>query len=334
MQRERTNYSKLMISHNDLDGHGAILLGMLLGNKKPELIYDKIISENYGFEEKEDLWKEILKYDTVHMVDISVPKEKYEELVKNCNITLFDHHDSSEVLSSFPDTYHDQTRCGTKIYFEEYFLKELKRVPRVYYDFVERVNIYDTWQEESELWEEGCNLNRVLMGLTNWGDKDSLSATSAFYAKYQVKLNRLNNWKWLDSEKALIERAIAKEEKSYQEAMSKLSIRKDYKGDIFGVSSIGSKISLVCARILKENPMLRYIIIVNSFNKKDGRISIRSRDPDFDCTKVFPFEGHFSAAGGERDENELNEFLENDSLCFIRKEDITTDEMFEICLKV
>lgn len=322
-----------MISHVDLDGLSVILLGKLLSEKKPELAYNGYISVNYGFEEDEELWKFILEFDIIHMADLSVPEDKYQELLDNCDeVVLFDHHDSSKELSKFDNVNHDNNRCGTQIYFDEYYSTFFSRIPKVISHYVNLVNTYDLWHDQDPLWEEAQNMNRVLFSMMDWSAEDSMDKAISFFASYMIKLNRLKEWKWLESERRSIKVAKYKEDTAYAEAMKNLSIRKDYKGEVFGVSAIGAKISIVCARILIENPYIKYIIIVNSYSSEDGKMSMRTRDEVFECPSVYPFEGHLQAAGGELPEY-APELLADESLCLLYKEDFKEGNPLTKCLQ-
>lgn len=314
---------RLHISHLDLDGIGAIMLSRITGKKYFECAYHKTMSVNYDFEQDMELWAEILTYDVVHITDISVPEAYYEQLLDNCDeVMLFDHHESSAGLKKFPNVFHDTERSGTKIYFDEYIRKFYSRVPSILSHFVTLVHTYDTWREESPLWDEAVNLNRVMFGMNDWQDRNPMTSYTEFFAFYEVKLAKLKEWRWLRKEQEIIERAVWKEEQAYIKAITDMSIRVDHRGNTFAITTIASKISLVCAKFLKENEDVKYMIVVNDFKIEEGKLSIRARDPEFDCTLLYPFNGHKAAAGAQQPEEIINELLGDDAMCFKFKEEL------------
>ena len=74
---------RLLLSHVDLDGISAIFLAETTGKKSFDCAYHKIMSVNYNFEQDKELWAEILTYDIVHITDISVPEDFYQQLLDN-----------------------------------------------------------------------------------------------------------------------------------------------------------------------------------------------------------------------------------------------------------
>lgn len=79
--------------------------------------------------------------------------------------------------------------------------------------------------------------------------------------------------KFSSQEMDIINESLQNLEDSYKEAMRTLSVHQDKEDLAFGfIQSIGLLSSLVADRIMKENPNLDYLVIMN----KKGSLSLRS----------------------------------------------------------
>jgi oligoribonuclease NrnB/cAMP/cGMP phosphodiesterase (DHH superfamily) len=315
------NNHKILCSHIDLDGAGSIILERAFHDR---LGFDAVVMLDYGWELDGASAHFVENYDEIVMADLSVSEDYFTHLTLDLDkkVMIYDHHVSkeNEWLSSLRGSVLDDTRCGTKIFFEEYVSKRVSRVPQVVFDLIERIDTYDRWQVDSPMWEEAMSLNRVLYGFTDY-DKKGLAAVEPFLKVESRKLYEDDVWSWTDTEVMTIEKAREAEDRRYHEALDTMQLREDRRGMKFGVFSIPGKISIVCSRVLR-NPkfaFLDYVIVVNSFRGINGSLSARSAQ-GFDCTQLAPFKGHESAAGGEIDKELAKQFLKEET-CFTYKDD-------------
>lgn len=302
----------LLISDIDLDGNGAMVL-----SKYFKIPYTKIVAYEYGWELNEDLFNEVLSYDIIHFVDKSIPKEFFDKLIeKGIEVHVYDHHETSEWLKEeeYTNIHHDLLRCGTKIYFEDYILPHVhNRAKDIIFYFVDLVNTFDLWRKDYYLWDEALNLNRVLYKLMNWKEKDNVLRSNAFFKHTLNKFEKLNKWKWLDLEVALINQAKDLEEKAYKHIMNNMQYRKDSKDRNFGLSIASSKISVSCDRILGEIPEMDYLIICNEYQGLNGQLHFRTQRDDFSIpSNLCIAGGHAKAAGGSITIEETIKLLDGD----------------------
>ena len=117
--------------------------------------------------------------------------------------------------------------------------------------------------------------------------RDSDYFTQRFLENPEVKFS--------DEEMGIINESLKNLEDSYQEAIGSLSIHKDNDNLNFGlIKSIGLLSSLVADRIMKENPSIDYLVIMN----KKGSLSLRSLHYEVrKIAETLGGGGHFLAAG-------------------------------------
>lgn len=292
-------HKSILISHVDLDGIAPIILAIYFND-----YFNEIEMRDYGDFDNLEVQDEFLKKDYQHicLTDYSFPKNFLERILANrrVQVEIYDHHETSSYMKEmdYPNltVFHDIERCGTRLYFEEKLKKFYSRIPLIINQFVDRVDTYDIWRTDTELWEEALNLNRVYYGMKPYGEKDNLKGSLDFISSTLDKFDRFDDWKWKDNEKAKIDKAIQMEEKAYQDAKKIFQIRKDTRGLTFGLTKMGSKISIASMRFLKENPNLDYIVVLNTYNPDKLGVSYRSEK--IDCTEALFVNGHPGAAGG------------------------------------
>jgi hypothetical protein len=315
---------RLLISHIDGDGQGSIILERVYHDK---LGFDAAIELDYGWEEDVTTAYFVERFDEIVMADISVSESYFTHLTQELGkrVTIYDHHvnKDSEWLGQLRGSVLDDSRCGTKIFFEEYVCKRVHRVSQVVLDMIERIDNYDRWRIDEisdKDWEEALSLNRVLYAFTNYDEK-GIKAAEAFIKIQARKLVENDSWVWTSTERMAIEKAKEAEDRRYDEAMRMMQLRQDCRGARFGVFSIPGKISIVCSRILRSPTyeFLDYVIVINSYGGVTGNMSARS-SRGFDCTRLSPFNGHEAAAGGAIDKDEAAIFLKK-NMCFTYKDD-------------
>lgn len=316
------NRSKLLITDLDLDGTATLVLQRYF-----EIPYDSVQALDYGWEKDEDKLRQAAKYEIIHMVDKSVEEDEYQFLIdQGCEVWIFDHHGTSEWLKGKPHVFHDQTRCGTKIFFDDFIFPVVKRTKQIVTQFVTLVDTYDLWKKDSELWEEAQNLNRILYRMYLWGESEQMRKVERFVNQQVQKLSKANTWFWLRNEQENIREAHEQEERVYREVTSIMNGRLDTKGRRFLISKASSKISITCSRILEEVPEAYYIIIVNTYGGLNGRVSFRTQREDFNLPQELCYaKGHPAAAGGEMTPEEVQALLEGRIWCIAYRDEYERD---------
>ena len=290
---------RLLIGHCDLDGWGSILIHLFFKDRYPELDFTNYMIVDYGWEQVKENISYVCSFSEVIMADMSAPKEVVDLIrSRGTKVTIYDHHLSSEWLKEDPESIWDKERCGTKIFWEEYALKYISRYPKIVQEFVDLVDTYDCWREDSPLWQEAKNLNSVLYSFRDYNATNEIDANRTFVLQVLRKFSVFPNWTWTEREKELINKSNERENQVYEESLSTMRVRVDKKNRLFGIITIGSKISIVCARILKDNPALDYVICINSFRGISGKLSFRTQRDDFDLNSLAGVHGHPKAAGG------------------------------------
>lgn len=293
---------RLISSHLDVDGLGSIIIYLYFKDKQlPGLDFDTFMLIDYGWEQIPENIEYMASFDEVIMADISAPKEYIDKIrAKGTHVRIFDHHLSSEWLKDDPDSIWDPERSGTRIFWEEYASKIARRYPIALKQFIYLVDAYDCWREESPLWGEAKDLNSVLYGLKNYSAGNEIDSNKEFIETTLRKLDLFpNEWTWLPKEKKIIQESLKREQELYDQARSGMKLRIDTKERAFGVITLGSKISLVCSRILNDNPALDYIICINSYRGINGKLSFRTKKDDLDLNCFAGVSGHAKAAGAK-----------------------------------
>jgi oligoribonuclease NrnB/cAMP/cGMP phosphodiesterase (DHH superfamily) len=290
--------NRLLISHTDLDGVGCRLVLNYLG-----IPYQSLMQINYDDIENNNLIPTLLKYDEILFTDFSPIKETLDILLENNKkVVVIDHHESSvwikDVKHENLTCIHSIEKCGTALTYE-YYKQPRTRYPRIMERFVHLVDTYDLYKTTHEDWEEAQNMNRVLWGSLSWKNKGFEQYT--FITDFWLhKIKNQEDWSWSSFEQGKIETAIDIENKEYDSANSSLRFYTDENEQPYGVTVCPRKISIVASRLLTSHPEIKYIIIINTFDKTWEKLSIRSRE-DFNCTLIEGFDGHKQAAGGNFD---------------------------------
>lgn len=291
---------RLVGSHLDLDGLGSIVLYKYFQDRVPEMNFDSFMLIDYGWEQIPENISYMASFDEVILADISAPKEYIDQIrAKGTRVRIFDHHLSAEWLKDDFDSVWDKERSGTRIFWEEYVCKYVRRCPPVIRHFVDLVDAYDCWRENSPLWRDAKGLNSVLYGMKNWKAGNEIDSNREFMDHILRKLDLYpNEWIWMEKEKRLIEEAERREIELYERAEKEMRIRIDDQGKYFAIFPCGSKISLTCSSILKNNPGLDYCVCINSFRGINGKLSFRTKtDMNLNC--FAGVNGHASAAAGQ-----------------------------------
>ena len=281
--------TQTLITHTDLDGLGSVVLAKFYGITFKRIYmwdYDKISM------------KVLSETKNVIMTDLSIPEEDFLK-IKDNGIQIFDHHDSSLYLKKYGQIC-DTSRCGTRIFFEEYIKKHEKYRENEHVErFVHLVDVYDRWQEDSDDWEEALRLNRLFFSLSRVvfiSDASELLKRKMIYNANEI---------------SLIESVEAEEDRLYEEALKELCICKDEKNACYGVFPCKTYQSIICNKILKSCSEMDYVI--GYF--PSGKISVRSKNY-FDLTQLKGIRGHKHAMGGYLDTKAINDLKVGISLSY------------------
>jgi len=294
----------LLTHYIDLDGIAPIIL-----SKYFELPIDQYIPVIYG-EEKNDDEKYIVedykgKDNIIFITDFSISVSFFNYIKCNFkNYFIFDHHEMSLELPSDDNIYVDISKSGTLLFYEWLIKDKKKTIPEIVKHFVDLINIYDTWNKGSPLWEEAQNLNRVLWKCTDYEAKEKTWQKFMPFIHLQLsKFEKGGDWYWTDYEHNIIQEGIAKEQEELLNAEQNMKIRIDNRGNKFILYYGSSRVSIVCSKLLEKYDDIVYIININTFqggNKKavNGKVSVRARE-GFDVNNLHNIHGHKQAGGGK-----------------------------------
>jgi len=316
---------RILVHHLDLDGLGILVLTRYFNDTASEdKHFDQTVGLDYEFELDPKTCELLESFEEIVFADITPGKEYYDRLISlRKRVVICDHHESSLWLVGRPDVFHDQTRSGTKVFFEEWY--HLPRVKKIVSQFVDLVSTYDLWQENSHLWIEAQNLNRVFYKYALWNIEEVGEKFYRFIGATLKKFDKAAEWFWTTEESRFISEVLNKEQDSYSEALKKIKFRRDNHGHQFGISVLSAKISIVSHTILTKTTLgdqLSYLIFINSYKPEWGKLSGRCRKGKFQVNRLKALNGHPEAAGGDGlTDQEAHELYDNDNLCLSLKED-------------
>jgi oligoribonuclease NrnB/cAMP/cGMP phosphodiesterase (DHH superfamily) len=243
-------------------------------------------------------------------------------------VRIFDHHESSLWIKDKPGCIHDNSRSGTKIFFEDYVLRlpQVVRSRVVVREFVEMVSVYDLWQINSPMRPVSEDLQRVFVKMGNWNLEDNLLRHDRFITSMLRHLQKDIQFTWNNVEIMHIRNAKVSEDKAYDEALAMLQIRRDNHGRRFGVLSLWGKISMVCHRMLSvDNMDVDYLVCAQKFHNKWGAMSFRSREGEFNLMELAGVAGHKASAGATLTPEDAQRFMQ-ENLCFRYKTDLKEED--------
>ena len=293
---------RIVITHNDLDGVGCIVLSQFFqfASFYKILGYDNMELDNLSIGNS---------FEEVYVTDMATDRELYDKIQEKfprATIYVFDHHQATSEIADKENVVFDTSQSGTKLFYD--YLRVGKRVPVTLSKFVTLVDTYDMWKQDSNLWKKAVEVNTILSTKKKYYLKDCYSKYSDFTNRMLHMIKNFDDIIWNEGEKRTIKNA---EEKLLQEATKAqmiLQVRVDDRDIPFGVIKAGTKISLVCSKILADNKDIEYVVCVNTYQGINGKISVRSRG--FDCTQFTVTGGHQKAAGGELSVEDVIKFFD------------------------
>ena len=268
----------MIITHCDLDGIGAAVIGKVVFNKQ------KVDMKFCGYHNVNDKVIDALvngDYSHVFITDISVNEETARLIERDFKgkVSLLDHHSHLDYLDNYdwatvePGEEGERGReSGTSLFYK-FLLKTCKFEPNeAMINFVEKVRSYDTWDWANfDNDEEAKQLNDYF---GNIGFYDFINKYTAKILKNDTELFDASAKELLKCTQRNIDQAV----KTKNSNMIVKKIEKYNIGFVFTEiyhSEIGNK-------ILSLNPNIDAIVLIDLSR---GKISLRSTDnSDFDCS--------------------------------------------------
>lgn len=151
----------LHISHNDLDGVSCgILTKKFL--KNVHVIYcnydeiDNILEETAG------------EFDSILITDMCASRYVLEGMMGEAEITVIDHHVTSEWVKDYHGMVHDMNSCAAKLTWQ--WLKDQGYKVDEYEDYIDCVNDYDLWKLKRK---DSLEMNMLFMkyGITRFEER-------------------------------------------------------------------------------------------------------------------------------------------------------------------
>ena len=272
---------RLLISDSDLDGMGSIIL-----SKAFDIKFDKIEISTPQKMNSINIISKISAYDEIVITDLSLDEVNMKKFISERNITIYDHHITSNYLNKkeFTGSISDSSRCGTKIYIEEYVKKHCT-INESAKRFVELIDVYDRWQQNNTLWPLACKLNKVFQ-YHKWNN-------NYFIEKFAREIQ--NDYFEFDEEDER-NAEIINQEIDYSVDFSDNLLKIFTNNNIrYGITYYLNYSSEVGNKLINKHN-LTYILMIN--NKYQDCVSARSK-PNFDLTLINGLHGHKNAAGGK-----------------------------------
>jgi len=311
--------NKLLITHVDLDGIGSAVLEQYY---QDYLGLDNVLCRDYGFYEQKEEQEYLELFSEIVIVDLSMSEEYTKSLRdKGIKVSYYDHHSAADWLEDDEFSNFDITIYGTKNFWLNYVKPRIKRYPVVIDEFVDLVDVYDCWRTENPLWDDAKALNSVFYGMIQYNlpNKELLIKAEPFLNLMKTKFEKLSEWRFTTRETEIIERSLKREDDIYKKAMKDMKFREDSKGRLFGIFYAPSKISLVCHRILLQEP-LDYVVCLNSWGGLSGKFSFRTKLEDFDLNTITLAKGHAQACGAQVQPDLAKKFWETPDMVFTYNE--------------
>lgn len=267
----------MIITHNDLDGIGAAVVGKVVFNKQ------KVDVKFCGYNNVND---EVLKalrngnYSHAFITDISVNKETASIIEKEYKgkVSLLDHHDNLFYLDNYDwatvmpgNQDKPGNESGTSLFYK-YLLEKCKfKTNEALENFVEKVRSYDTWDWSNFTNDQDAKKLNDYFGIVGFYD---------FMNEYVTKIMNNDTILFDNVAERLLkyeQRKIDNVVKAKDKSLKIKEIDKHKVGFVFCdnyQSEIGN-------RLLKLHPEIDGIVLIDMGRKK---LSIRSTsDREFDC---------------------------------------------------
>jgi len=261
------------VTHNDMDGAGCSIL--------LKSVYKNIDTFYLNYDEVDDfILNNFVHYDRIIITDVSPGEELLKHLINRLEITLIDHHISSENLKSYDFTIHETGKSATKLTYE-WLLSENKNVKK-FHDLVECINDYDLWllQNKKSL---KMNMLFTLFGIDRFVKRFLCNPSTAFAKE----------------EKLLLELEEESQNKYFENSEKHIQVFTDKWGRTFGCI-FAEKYNSELGNYLLQKMQLQYIFIINAQKRKVSLRSIPTVSVN-DIAEANNGGGHKNAAGFSTD---------------------------------
>lgn len=308
-----TNKTIYHVSDSDLDGISCRIIAEYF--IKP--ICKKYIPFNTSDRSLPDFdWNVMSESDIVIFTDIAPSDlEMVNKIKLEKDLYIFDHHISSRSqLGDFENYHFDETKCGTKLFFDN--VTNNVRLKKSIFQFVELVNTYDLYQVNSSLWRNAKALNNILYSYVDWKYASDTPDTHKYNRFIDMQLRkfddqRVKNYYFTGMETQNALKAEKKEKTNYDEAKRNLQFRVDNSNNKFMYTECVSKVSWVSSLILREFSDYQYLAIRGTWDKKSKKVSLRSNN-GFDVSLIaekWGGGGHLAASAFEfKDDDSFDKF--------------------------
>lgn len=267
--------STIIFSHNDLDGLGCILLGILTFNKCKYRLntYGNIDNKIKQFLE-DDAVNTTKSFDYLYITDISISDETVELLnnspYKDCWF-LLDHHDTRKDLHNgtnmfvLPEDENGNPNSGTNLFKEfliDVFGVEFNMTTDI---FVDMVRLWDTWLWKEQDIQTPVDLDILRKSIDNLG----------FIRNMLPKLE-YDSFNLLTSDDMAIVKKCRDDLEYYYNNTKNITL-KDSNDNVVSYIIAEDYTSLLADIFLTRNPEVDYLVILNL---RRGVGSIRTQRND------------------------------------------------------
>ena len=278
-----TNTQKIIhITYHDFDGLSAGILSSLCG------IHFSIILRDPDYINSDSVVEDAKQYDKIIITDIAFSENVLNQLLTaGKTVCIYDHHRTSQYINKYPNCISDSSRCSTKIYFEEVIQKYPKaKITGAMREFVELVDVYERWQQDSECWSKACDLNRLYM---YYNDVSKLVGT--WFGRIEWKIEEHDAFTYDDSCKNDIEKVISLTNKALEYTEANMKIH-EIDGELRAAISHHKGFCREIGRTLIKKYNLKYIILIDDEDAFHPASIVSV--PDFDYTTIkWSYENEF-----------------------------------------
>lgn len=198
-----------------------------------------------------------LMADTFYGFGRVIKQEKMNELIQQGKeIHIYDNRETSLWMNSYPHCLIDTNRSPLKILYDK-FITGTKYDIEMVRELVNIVDAHHRWQRDSEYFERGLKLDRLLTAFRN---RDGYMGIRPFQRTIERMLED-EKIEYTEDEEKLIKGVIEDEERSYSEAKKSMTIHTDTRGNKFAVYyDVGNK-HITATRILEEDKSIQYVCV-------------------------------------------------------------------------
>lgn len=290
------NKKAIIFSHNDLDGAGCVILGMLQFETCKYRInnYNNIDDKVKDFV-KQDEDKKVKSMDYLFITDISITDETIDFLNKSIykdSYYIIDHHDTRKEIHNGNNIFiitHDEDNkpnSGTNLFMEFLEHKFSVEFNIMTKSFVDMVRCWDTW-----LWKEYDMLIPLQLNIL------CMNVNYIEFVKSMLpKLQEGNSFSFFtESEQKKVD-SIIETMNRYYESMKAYKFKNE-NGYTVAYCSAEDYTSYIADLYLDNNKDVDYLVIANL---KRGLISMRTQRNDIHVGEIaqrFGGGGHPKASG-------------------------------------